>query len=143
MKKKDIIDYIVTVVISGVIGACVALSISFFVDIESTLLRYLILSGTAGCSIGFCAKILFGVVFTRINSHPLFTFLSVTIVIAGGTFLWSLIINTKISSMNFIAMGAAVVVGMIATTLFWSLSHRLNLRLKEKQDQISTRKDST
>lgn len=135
MDRRYWIQNIITVLVSAMIGVAVGFPF-YFVEREGTLLRYLLICSAAGFSIGLLGLFAFGLLTKTINHRPFFSFAAVFVIIASGTYLWAIISFQNINWLIFIIIGISELAGMVATSLFYRYSKKLNERLKDTQKRL-------
>ena len=137
MDKRTVADFFLILGISTLIGVAVAFPFFYIGNPEArTMPEYLLYSALAGLTIGLLARLVFQLVFSIINQCPVFAFLAVAVVIALGTFGWSLFIDRRLTPVIIAVLAIAEAAGMTATLLFWRYTRKINRLLKETQERM-------
>ncbi len=131
---KEIREYFITIILSGLIGALVALP---FVDTyDENLFSGLLKGCAAGAAIGFVSRIAFSIMLRTVKSRPFWAFFCIIFTIGGGTLGCSFLFGMTGVCTLALVTALAEVVGLSITFAVYRYSLYLNRKLRETLDKI-------
>jgi hypothetical protein len=138
---KELGEYLVTVLVSGLLGALVALPFVFL--FEQNMLSGMLKGCLAGAVIGLLSRTAFGMVLRTVHVYPFWAFVSVFLTIGGGTVLSSYLFGLRQILFLVLITGLAEAVGLSLTLLVYRYSLYLNNRLHTTQEKIQAKEKAT
>ncbi len=131
-KQKEIL---IIVIVSALIGAIVAFPIILLT--EETIMAPVLRAALAGVAIGLTARYTATYLFYNVNNHPVYTFVSIFIIILTGTIGAAVLYNTKAILFIIWMVALAEIAGMTASFILYRYILKLNLHLKKTQNKYN------
>jgi len=131
---EELKEYLFTIIISGLLGALVALP--FIFSFEDNLVLGLVKGCLAGVVIGLISRTAFVIILRTVHSYPFWAFLCIFFTIGSGTLASSYLFGLTEVFFLFLIIGLAEVVGLGVTFLIYRYSLYLNSKLRTVQEKI-------
>lgn len=137
MKKEIVIEVLATVFFSFIVGSLVPLPY-VMTQIDQNRMIHLLWSGLVGVGIGLACRILFTFIFKSLMSRPCWAFLGVFLVIGTTTFPASLLLGIQEMRFLILILILSEAAGMVLCLLLYRYGQRLNRKLRETQEKLSS-----
>ncbi len=128
-------EAVVTIFISGIIGAMVGLPI-IIIETKSVFNYYLLFSAIAGMVIGILSRWLFMFFYRNLKENAFFAFTAIIIINGLCTFLITYLFGVRNILYYIFLIGIAQLLGNSFAFMMYRYNIKLNEKLKETQEKF-------
>lgn len=134
-------DLFLILCVSALIGMLVGLPIVIVETLRGSgsIVSGIVRSGLTAVAIGICASVAFIVLFRTIALNPVYSFVSVFVIILAGTVGGALLNGVSSFAMILLMCCVAEMLGLLFCLYMFKTTSSLNRKLLIKQQQIKTR----